>query len=518
MIAKSDILILGFILSATSILGCSGLNSECGDGLDNDGDGLVDSYDPACNTTRLPPARCNDEKPGLLVQDPACEQSTRGAYESADPVCANRVDDDQDGLRDQDDPGCQNHLGQYTPAGTSEINPECSDGIDNDNDGLVDFFADPGCGGLPSGYAENIDPTCADGRDNDGDGHIDYPQDPGCEGPFDSSEQNPACTDGIDNDGDGHTDFPDDPDCLSLYQDREHGFACGDGVDNDLDGKVDYPDDLGCESHLDDTELNPACSDGRDNDGDGSADFGGVDSTGDGALNLAADSGCESFTDESEVNGVPTLCSDGIDNDGDGAADYPSDPDCDNELDDDESSANPCSDGIDNDGDGLIDTTTDTNHGDPACDAGLQTESPDPICGDGIDNDGDGRTDYLGIDANNDGLFDLPGESPPDPGCLTATDLAESPEPQCADGIDNDGDGTTDYPEDVACAIGASSDIEGMRGRNEAAPPQCADGIDNDGDGTIDFQPQFLTSGEANPNFGTGDAQCSDAFDNGEAT
>ena len=167
-----------------SLVGCSGLNSECSDGIDNDGDGLVDTFDPACNVSIALPARCLDQSDGLQVNDPACSQSTRGAYEAADPVCSNRKDDDGDGLIDALDPGCQNHLGDYTPYANNETNPQCSDGIDNDGDGLVDHLRDPGCGGLASGYAENLDPACADGVDNDGDGNIDYPQDPGCSGPL----------------------------------------------------------------------------------------------------------------------------------------------------------------------------------------------------------------------------------------------------------------------------------------------------------------------------------------------
>ena len=60
----------------------------------------------------------------------------------------------------------------------------------------------------------------------------------------------------------------------------------------------------------------------------------------------------------------------------------PSDPDCENESDDDEASADECSDGIDNDGDGLIDTSTQNNRGDPACDAGLNQGKPrSRVCG-----------------------------------------------------------------------------------------------------------------------------------------
>jgi len=48
---------------------------------------------------------------------------------------------------------------------------------------------------------------------------------------------------------------------------------------------------------------------------------------------------------------------------------------------------------------------------------------------------------------------------------------------QCNDGIDNDNDGLTDYPQDDGC--------ESSRGGTES--PQCNDGIDNDLDGKIDY-------------------------------
>jgi hypothetical protein len=52
--------------------------------------------------------------------------------------------------------------------------------------------------------------------------------------------------------------------------------------------------------------------------------------------------------------------------------------------------------------------------------------SADPECGDGIENDGDGLTDF-----------------PADPGCREATSVRE--DPQCDDGLDNDGDGDRDW-------------------------------------------------------------------------
>src|SRR6188472_1443573 len=55
-----------------------------------------------------------------------------------------------------------------------------------------------------------------------------------------------------------------------------------------------------------------------------------------------------------------------------------------------------------------------------------------PECADGMDNDGDGRVDYD------------PGGAADDFGCSSANDNSESPNPECADGIDNDSDGKID--------------------------------------------------------------------------
>jgi hypothetical protein len=50
-------------------------------------------------------------------------------------------------------------------------------------------------------------------------------------------------------------------------------------------------------------------------------------------------------------------------------------------------------------------------------------------------------------------------------------------EPACSDGVDNDGDGDTDYPSDIGCHD-VAWDFES---------PACQDGIDNDLDTKIDF-------------------------------
>ena len=110
----------------------------CYDGLDEDGDGLVDCADDDCSSDSL------------------CLESGN---------CADGYDNDLDGSEDCDDSDCSDDESCAT-AGIAEI---CYDGLDEDGDGLVDC-ADDDCSSdslcLESG-------NCADGYDNDLDGSED---------------------------------------------------------------------------------------------------------------------------------------------------------------------------------------------------------------------------------------------------------------------------------------------------------------------------------------------------------
>jgi len=90
-------------------------------------------------------------------------------------------------------------------------------------------------------------------------------------------------------------------------------------------------------------------------------------------------------------------------------------------------------------------------------------------CNDGVDNDGDGYTDY-----------------PADPGCSSKGDNNEAnstpPPAACGDGADNDGDGYTDYPSDPGCSSTSDNDEY-----NAVPAAECSDGIDNDNDGLADY-------------------------------
>jgi thermitase len=86
-----------------------------------------------------------------------------------------------------------------------------------------------------------------------------------------------------------------------------------------------------------------------------------------------------------------------------------------------------------------------------------------------------------------------------------ALTLALAALPDCGDGIDNDGDGLSDHPEDPGC------DDEGDASERSALLV-CDDGIDNDGDGGTDFDPVtfFFPGDQHTPPDGTGDPGCKD--------
>ncbi len=76
-------------------------------------------------------------------------------------------------------------------------------------------------------------------------------------------------------------------------------------------------------------------------------------------------------------------------------------------------------------------------------------------CANGVDDDGDGFVDFVGGD----------------PGCDTAADLSEkSPSLICDDGMNNDTDAFVDYPDDPGCASPTWPFED----------PKCQDGINND--------------------------------------
>ena len=180
-----------------------GTPSACENGLDDDGDGMIDH-----------------------PEDPSC--FAPGDRSESDP-CSDGIDNDGDGNLDfPADPGC------FAPYSSTE-EPQCSDGIDNNRDGKVDYPQDVGC---LAPFDQHEQASCGDGLDNDDDGFTDYPDDPDC-GTHWSTGEISECSDGIDNDSDGFTDFPDDLSCADLADPREGGPPASEDVDGDLIADVE---------------------------------------------------------------------------------------------------------------------------------------------------------------------------------------------------------------------------------------------------------------------------------------
>lgn len=85
----------------------------CNDGVDNDGNGLVDCEDMSCSSNK------------------ACFESN----------CADGIDNDGDGFSDCEDLDCEDFQ--------DCLIERCIDGVDNDGDGLVDC-EDPDCTSNPN--------------------------------------------------------------------------------------------------------------------------------------------------------------------------------------------------------------------------------------------------------------------------------------------------------------------------------------------------------------------------------
>lgn len=114
-----------------------------------------------------------------------------GATPEPTSACADGLDNDGDGLIDLADPGCSDALDNDETNIVTPPPSACADGIDNDGDGLIDL-ADPGCADAQDN--DETDPivvvtACSDGIDNDGDGRIDL-DDPGCTDAADDNEFN----------------------------------------------------------------------------------------------------------------------------------------------------------------------------------------------------------------------------------------------------------------------------------------------------------------------------------------
>jgi len=584
----------------------------CGDGLDNDCDGVVDNGCRCTPGTYIDcdtgiPGVCSEGRMACLMDGSGYTGICEGLVSPTPEVCGDGLDNDCDGDVDN---GCTCTPGSTTPCITSlpgvcatgeatclsdgsgygfcvsTVGPSaevCGDGLDNDCDGVVDN----GCRCTPgstascmtglsgvcglgqkdclmdgSGYGscyQTVFPTtetCGDGLDNDCDGVVDNGCTcaPGssipCVSPLPGicSAGTMACL----SDGSGYTGV-----CVPVTTGVPE--VCGNGLDDDCDGTIDNgcvctPGSItacmtsmpgicaaGEATCLSDgsgygfcvmtaTPTPEVCGDGLDNDCDGRVDNGCT---------------CTPGSTMACITGLPGICADGLqtchmDGSGYGACYMTATP-----------TAEVCGDGLDNDCDGDVDngctcapgSTTPCVTGLPGiCSDGLATclsdgsgygfcvgsTGPTPeVCGDGLDNDCDGVVDNgcrctPGSTAScMTGLFGICALGQKD--CLTDGSGYGScyqitfPYPEvCDDGLDSDCDGQVDC-DDADCYGVGGCPIPFSGGCVPGDTKPCVVsgevGICADGVITCDTSGAFWGSC-VQIHFGLDPEDCSDGLDN----
>ncbi len=308
-----------------------------------------------------------------------------------------------------------------------------------------------------------------------------------------------VCGDSLDNDGDGITDYPNEPGCIDLYDDFEDDTCpgagcpqCADGDDDDFDMLIDFPADPGCDAASDNLELDE-CYPGK------TVEYldpvTGVTGTTAGASAVAAGSCGGADAGELVYALTVTVPLDSF------------------TVDTDNPTTDPGFDTILYVREGDCDSTT----SEVGCNNDI---SPFNIHSSvTVSSPAAGETYFVFVDSQWGGAgtfhVDVSGVILPggacdpaipsfactvgyacqDPGtgfvCLVA---------QCDDGIDNDTDGTADWPLDPGCAT-PSDNAEDFPN----PITQCSNGVDDDGDGIADFS--------TGP---TGDPGCTSAADDNE--
>jgi hypothetical protein len=196
----------------------------CNDGLDNDGDGLIDY--PA---------------------DPGCASDGDTTETQPLPACSDGKDNDQDGLTDfPNDPGCADPAddNEFNPAPPTELPARltvsadwgsgyCADvAVANDTAQALEWTTRFPVQGMIGSFWNAV-----------------YTQDGG-QAIATGEEWNKILASG----GSAHFGF-----CAERPP-APPKAACGDGLDNDGDGLIDFPADPGCASADDDDETNAASS------------------------------------------------------------------------------------------------------------------------------------------------------------------------------------------------------------------------------------------------------------------
>ncbi len=144
----------GFVPPPYDMANCHSQPEICGNGVDDNCNGLTDCQDPACFFD--PSCQPNPDFP--LPPDMATADMSGGCQAQLEN-CTNGVDDNCDGLVDCQDPEC---------AGAPNCGPPgreiCNNGIDDDHNGLTDC-QDPACANFPGCQPHMCDPNHVDCTD-----------------------------------------------------------------------------------------------------------------------------------------------------------------------------------------------------------------------------------------------------------------------------------------------------------------------------------------------------------------
>ncbi len=330
--------------------------------------------------------------PGLICAEPESGPPTVCLV----PRCSDGLDNDGDSLVDfPEEPGCE------SPLDNSEEDlcpgpgcPQCADGVDNDGDSLTDWPNDPGCSGAgdpiemdeclpgleltelpPTGaFSGSIDPT----QSSLTDGSCDQGNTPGPETVFPLSLVHGAVHLEATMTVLGWDAYP------RLYLRAQD---CASGTELACAGNsYSSSEDLSVTNLAPGTYFLVAdsyevyASDTFDLSVQIFLPVGAPCELGNPMAQCAEGGLCQDVGGSYEC--VPTACNDGTDNDGDSLSDYPNDPGCDSISDNDESDGcdpvnNPgacpaCYNGTDDDGDGLVDYPND-----PGCSSAADNEELD---------------------------------------------------------------------------------------------------------------------------------------------
>jgi MYXO-CTERM domain-containing protein len=267
----------------------------CGNGIDDDGDGLVDCADRECGGDTTCPDTCETAQ-AVRCSDVVHSTTDGGSWAFSQYSClrdgvengpevAFRVDAPA-GTRVTADlvPGAGGDLDFFLlPATGSSCDPQaCLDGSFDYNTSEQIVFVVP-AGGVylvvetwdkPTSFDLRIicgeSEVCANGVDDDYDGRVDCAdpdcsEDPACLTPVED------CTNGIDDDEDGAADC-DDEDCAAEPACQIPDEDCQNGLDDDQDGDADC-DDADCADFPACVPPPPEnCNNGLDDDQDGALD------------------------------------------------------------------------------------------------------------------------------------------------------------------------------------------------------------------------------------------------------